>query len=350
MPTKPTEAIAASGSLEELRERWQRQLARAQHELGAKTALIGLAISWHLNRQTGMAFPGLSTLAALTGVSHRTARRAVAKLVAAGHMTRTQIRKGTPNHYRAILKDGDAITATPTRDKAMTLPQPITATPTRDRAVTLGGDRAVTHDRGQSCDPFTSYLTSDEPPIRAVAPATSRVDDNSGKKKPARKSDWPEDYREMFWQAYPRKVGKKKALNRLDAIEAASEVSFARLLSAIGKIEASDPKYIPHPKTWLNDGRYLDGEETSAPAPLTTHRFVPANTPPHDAWCAFRKAQGRAAPLEDDRRPPNGGPRVRGSWFPTEWPPGYEPTAKREWPPNAANVPNPASATSPSTL
>ena len=73
------------------------------------------------------------------------------------------------------------------------------------------------------------------------------------------KSDWPKDFREQFWNAYPRKVGKKAAFRKLELVRRTGEIAFEGLLAAVGRIEASDPKFIPHPTTWLNEGRYLDG-------------------------------------------------------------------------------------------
>lgn len=70
-------------------------------------------------------------------------------------------------------------------------------------------------------------------------------------------SDWPRDYREAFWEAYPRRVGKAAALAKLDRVKAKG-VPWAKIIAAIGRIDASEPKYIPHPTTWLNQGRWDD--------------------------------------------------------------------------------------------
>jgi hypothetical protein len=136
--------------------------------------------------------------------------------------------------------------------------------------------------------------------------------------KADKKSDWPEDFRERFWQAYPRKVGKKAAIRKLEAIENANEVSFDRLLSAIGKISATEEKFIPHPTTWLNQGRYLDGEEAGKPVPFTKV-FVPVDTPAWELWTAKLKAEGRRPP-ETGRRVD--GTIVRGWFFESQFPPG----------------------------
>jgi hypothetical protein len=132
-------------SLEKLREAWQRQLTAAQDKLGPRTALIGIAISWHLNRNTGEAFPGMNTLATLTGVSRSTVKRSVATLVAEGHMARTQPRKGGANHYQPVIK-GRVIALNPPRVTAMDLgrviavnPEPLNQPPTEPgKKVCLG--------------------------------------------------------------------------------------------------------------------------------------------------------------------------------------------------------------------
>lgn len=88
------------------------------------------------------------------------------------------------------------------------------------------------------------------------------TDTDTDKKDISIKDDWPNDYTERFWQAYPRKVGKGSAMRKLSAIRKDGEVSFAQLLGAIRKIEASEERFIPHPTTWLNQGRYLDAAAT----------------------------------------------------------------------------------------
>lgn len=75
----------------------------------------------------------------------------------------------------------------------------------------------------------------------------------------------------MFWQTYPRKVGK-----------AAAEKAFAKAVKAAGSAEAvlaglerasfpADRQYVPHPTTWLNQGRWAD-EPEPAPVPAKEAR------------------------------------------------------------------------------
>lgn len=65
-----------------------------------------------------------------------------------------------------------------------------------------------------------------------------------------------------FWETYPRKVGKKAALKAWNKANDKPELS--AILAAI-KNQANSPnwkkdggKFIPHPATWLNQGRWDD--------------------------------------------------------------------------------------------
>lgn len=69
-----------------------------------------------------------------------------------------------------------------------------------------------------------------------------------------------------WWQAYPRKVGKKAAKTKFIAILRKSKEPLAlveQMIAAVKeqavKLEWLDrPQYCPHPTTWLNQGRWED--------------------------------------------------------------------------------------------
>jgi hypothetical protein len=71
-------------------------------------------------------------------------------------------------------------------------------------------------------------------------------------------SIWPANYRNHFWQEYPRKKAKKAAFKALDRVCKSGEVPFDRLMAAVRKIPTNEPVFIPHPATWLNGGRWDD--------------------------------------------------------------------------------------------
>lgn len=74
-----------------------------------------------------------------------------------------------------------------------------------------------------------------------------------------------------FWEAYPKKKAKDDARKEFDKRNP-DESLLARMLTAIEAQRASadwqdqDGKFIPHPATWLNDGRWQDEEGVAVQA------------------------------------------------------------------------------------
>lgn len=62
---------------------------------------------------------------------------------------------------------------------------------------------------------------------------------------------------EEFWQRYPRRVGKLAAQKAYQKARkhASAEAILAGLMSAQF---AEEPRFQPHPATWLNQGRWMD--------------------------------------------------------------------------------------------
>lgn len=75
-----------------------------------------------------------------------------------------------------------------------------------------------------------------------------------------------------FWLAYPRKVGKGDA--RKAYPKALLKTTHEAILAAVAKIPTNEPKFIPHPATWLNAERWLD-EQFSAPKANGKSYLVP---------------------------------------------------------------------------
>lgn len=75
---------------------------------------------------------------------------------------------------------------------------------------------------------------------------------------------------DSFWSAYPRKVGKKAALTKWKQINP-NDALIAKIMQAVESHKQSDDwtrdngKYIPHPSTWLNQGRWDDELEPAKP-------------------------------------------------------------------------------------
>ena len=73
-----------------------------------------------------------------------------------------------------------------------------------------------------------------------------------------------------FWSKYPRKVAKKTAMQSfaklpMDEQELAIDALETHL--EYWRIKETETDFIPHPATWLNQGRYFDELEMKAKAP-----------------------------------------------------------------------------------
>jgi hypothetical protein len=96
-----------------------------------------------------------------------------------------------------------------------------------------------------------------------------------------------------FWTAYPRRVAKQLAHKRWDVlvltkgVDPVTIVTGARVYAKACK--GAEVRFIAHPATWLNSGRYEDEvEEVAAvepePAPRYTENVVPVVDPESLPW------------------------------------------------------------------
>jgi uncharacterized protein YdaU (DUF1376 family) len=68
------------------------------------------------------------------------------------------------------------------------------------------------------------------------------------------------DLFDPFWNLYPRKVGKEAARKAFDKASKKAPVSdiMAGLHAQLPAMLATEPRFQPHPATWLNQGRWQD--------------------------------------------------------------------------------------------
>jgi hypothetical protein len=97
----------------------------------------------------------------------------------------------------------------------------------------------------------------------------------NGKRLPANGSgvDQARARFERFWQSYPRRVGKEAAWQEWRRLRPSADDAFVdRAIAAVERQRQSlqwqrdDGQYIPHPRTWLHQGRWQD--DADAPAPI----------------------------------------------------------------------------------
>ena len=97
--------------------------------------------------------------------------------------------------------------------------------------------------------------------------------------KAAKDTEYSEAF-EAFWKAYPRRVGKDAAYKvwkrRLPELPADMPRIVARHIATVWA--GKEVQYIPHPATWLNQGRWADEvavSQPTAPAPLGGGAYIP---------------------------------------------------------------------------
>jgi hypothetical protein len=78
--------------------------------------------------------------------------------------------------------------------------------------------------------------------------------------------DWPENFGDVFWQAYPRKEEKISAMKKLAALRKSGIVTFADLMAGVKRYCAAqrEPQFTKQPTVWLNKGCWADEIQTGA--------------------------------------------------------------------------------------
>ena len=73
---------------------------------------------------------------------------------------------------------------------------------------------------------------------------------------------WPTDFREQFWQRYPKRVEKKAAMAKLETVKKYGNVEWDRFIAAVDSFAAhtagTEWRYIKAPLVWLNKGCWDD--------------------------------------------------------------------------------------------
>jgi hypothetical protein len=106
------------------------------------------------------------------------------------------------------------------------------------------------------------------------------------KDTPLRSDDWPKDFGDLFWKAFPRKTEKLSAMKKLAVIRKSGIVTFADLMAGVKRYaeatKTTEQRYVKHPTTWLNAGCWADELQTggSGEGTRNTHKTG------HDAMLA----------------------------------------------------------------
>lgn len=99
---------------------------------------------------------------------------------------------------------------------------------------------------------------------------------------------WPDDYAEVFWEAFPNKVGKQDAFRKLEKLAKAGAVQFSELMEALRRYaNKTDDRPFCNPATWIHQGRWTDVPATNSNAKRTIQQAAA------DQLAMFRAITGK---------------------------------------------------------
>lgn len=132
----------------------------------------------------------------------------------------------------------------------------------------------ISQDQGDTNVSQTQYqpITNNQEPINKNNPPLPPTSSAGGECARGVIAAEMDDRFDRFWKAYPRKVGKDAA-RRAFAKRKPSEALLAKMLAAIAMQSQTvdwlreGGRFVPHPATWLNQGRWQDGEDDGAHDP-----------------------------------------------------------------------------------
>jgi hypothetical protein len=216
-----------------------------------------VACAFHLvdyyNDRLGRAWPSYVTLAKLTGSNRRTVIEAVKRLIALKYF---EVEKGNgrrSNYYR-----------------------PNFALMVKEPAPAEASDEDATSPVAQT-PPLQGVMVNFPPPNTSYIPVAPSEGDievsprsagSSALVAPSPSRGAPPGFEE-FWQAYPKKEGRKAALTAYAMALQKEDVTpelLARKAAQYAEAKgANDPKYIKMPHYWLNDECWLEDPQPPKP-------------------------------------------------------------------------------------
>lgn len=226
------------------------------------------ALAFCTGEHSNACYPAVQTLREMTAVSVNTIRAALKDLEAMGFITRTR-RAGTSTVYTLQIDAMRAVhrrrrwTNTTTAGDPYTVTDTVTVVeelPIEEQPVKVKrGDFAEATVEAETPAPVPAAVTGDLAPIKTKKKSsTARVE-----------SDFLD-----FYAAYPRHVGKEAARRAFEravkaGTPAADIIEGARRYAAATAAAGTETRYVAHPATWLNAGRWSDDMEDAAPVELT---------------------------------------------------------------------------------
>ena len=241
----------------------------AGDHLKASTISTLKALAFCTGKASNACYPSIQTLQEMTGHSENTVRAALKDLESLGFITRTA-RVGASNIYTLQI---EAMRSAHRRRRwSNTYEAGDPYTPGSNITTTVeeldDSERMEAPVEAPVEDPAT-----ESEPAPVPAPSTGDLAHIKIKKKSSAPARVESDFLD-FYAAYPRHVGKEAARRAfVKAVKAgmpATEiVEGARRYAAATAAAGTETRYMAHPATWLNAGRWSDDMEDAAPVELT---------------------------------------------------------------------------------
>lgn len=186
-------------------------------------------------------------------------------------------------------------------------------------------ERRRAYDRERKAADRASAKSTGNPPDKADGDIyiinsnqLDKKDISPSPQNPVDKADKPFKYPPEFeeiWALFVKKVGKDAAFRQWKKTKGRvpHETLIAAVKAQAKKDRTADIQFVPHPATWLSEGRWQDEglipqEPRNVEAPGC---WVQYGTEAGDAWERSYRAKGKIPPRDS-----------RGGWHhPTEWPP-----------------------------
>lgn len=155
-----------------------------------------------------------------------------------------------------------------------------------------------------------------------LGPSTLDLGPKEPAAKAARSSDWPSDFRDQFWEAFPRKLEKKAAFKSLERVRSSGAVPWGRFIAAVRTYAATaDPQFTKHPTTWLSKGCWDDELPKSSSGTPGTAATITPECSSWNVWKAhFRDTNQNTRAMLMDKSASDG----KAFTVPSEYPPGYK--------------------------
>lgn len=230
------------------------------------------ALAFCTGERSVKCFPSNETLCDLTGLSVRTVRASLKTLEDAGFITRKTC-AGRANIFTLNI---EAMRACHRKRRW---------SDTRDAAHPADNDAEIITTvselaSGADCAPANAEAPVEPVEAGTPAPVPAPVQGDitpAPAKKKTKKGTAParvESEFEAFYASYPRHVGKDAARRAFEktvkaGIATADIVEGARRYAAATAAAGTETRFIAHPATWLNAGRWNDDMEDAAPVELT---------------------------------------------------------------------------------